>query len=993
MKRYSISVLLAAIALCAISCVSEPMNEIGRTGSDVLRFSISTAQWGDTLSVAAADVQCSLQEPLPVAALTGCDMQLVRSLEPASEGPETRAVEKSALESSDGSFNVVCYVNSTIESGASFDKDHCHLYFPVRSVSYDSGLAKWQAAGGDKDLWMPASNLRFCAWWPSASLGSAPQTFACDQTAKKLSFQLDKPYAGEIELTATHYAAEEQRDLLVSVTDSGNTVDADQALSFRHALTAVQFCTTNNIELMQGSDITIKRITIKNVAYKGVLDLMQAATDLGQAWTVEECSEADLADFTVRPSLATPTSGIETLNAGDKTFFMLPQSLDAEVPGRPKSVEIEFTRGTEHSIFSASLTGLPAWQPGQTVRYLLGQRAGDAYIIYVDAINLGPAEVSTTVNVHSYRVAEGGSAYKVPFKVTGVSIDGGRTWNEIDAAVWTGRSQDPTDSWMTNLDNIQNNSTGTYSGTPLSPTLNLVPNPPISTVSRMDEIDAMMQAEPEVTDRDLSLYDAHGQLIPGGRCTANCYVVSGAGSYKFPTVYGNAILDGGEQLDQCSLPTFRNFNIDGDDAPSNAWINRDIYHQQGGTVTKTIVPVRAVVLWQQSCYYTEPNPGKYPVWVTTTQLINPASVTYYKVGNEGMISFQTCAASDMHQGNAVIALLDADDTVLWSWHIWFTSVHRYLEGSTPSAPIPYTDADDIDIDPEHNGLLWTRENLGTIYWGMIHSYANRGAMLRLQQTDTDGNIIPEGSTAKVQVNQMAGDGSDYRTMTNLFYQHGNKNPYPTCTPRWSTADKLYTTPNKRDYSWFIGEHEQLNGMDGVITDIVITAQSRQLPELARKPWAMFYGYGFVLNMWSIKTEPYSNSNPWESYDYDTQKTIYDPNPYPYCVGAFYRRLNRGGLVFAAKAYDGLRITNPGNGAQLYFPYNGYYRNGSTSDMSMYPISDAHYTAIATSLMYGTAQYSVVQESGVGGTNSTYAVAGSLTQAGKCVRPTRQRPIP
>ena len=968
---------MAAVALCVLSCVSEPMHEVGRQGKDVLSFRVSTAGWGDTVSVATADVQSSLQESLPVAAVSGIEMQSMRSLEQFAEDPETRAVQKSDLESPD-EFSVVCFVNNEVESGASFNKDNCRLYIPVRSVSYDSGLSKWQAAGGANDTWMPASNLRFCAWWPQASLGSAPQTFAFSPAAKQLEFQLDKPYDGEISLTATQYAAETQRDLLVSVTDSGNDTDADQPLDFKHALTAVQVCSTDNLQLMQGTDVTIKRITIKNVAYKGVLDLMMAATDLGQAWTVEVDSEADLASFTVRPSIVTPTGGIETLNADDKTFFMLPQSLDSEVNGYPKELEIEFTKGTETSIFSASLSGLPAWEPGQTVRYLLGQRSGDAYIIFADPVSVSPTAASGSLKVHSYKVAPGGATMtRVPYKVTGVSIDGGRTWNDIDATVWTGRNQNPTTPWMTSLANTYSTTHGGYNGTPITNVVALTPNSFTGTVSRMDEIDAMMQAEPAVTDCDLSLYDANGNLIPGGRCTANCYVVSGAGSYKFPAVYGNAILNGVEQLDQCSLPKFRNFNLDYADAPSNAWINKDIYHQQGGTIEKTIVPVRAVVLWQQSCYYTEPTPNTVPVWVTDTQLIDPNSVAYYLNGDEGMISFQTCPNTDMHQGNAIIALLDADDTVLWSWHIWFTSIMKYLEGSTPEAPIPYSD---IDIG---NGLLWARENLGTTYWGVQHSYTSRGAILRLQQTDVSGNIISEGSTAKVQFTQRAGYGTNYRLMQNVFYQFGNKNPTPTATPQRSGSNWA-STFSTRHYSSFISE--QLNGMDEVLTDVQQITEARTLQETIRRPWMKAWRYGATTNIWNINTEPSSGATS----AHDTQKTIYDPNPYPYSVGARFRDFSSG-VDVVGTIDDGVRVY--GNGQELYFPYVGIiynYANTTERIMNKRTYGFNNLGAVWTSRIYLSGSTAYCNFFHISDQNTTfYSVSAYSDPRCQSVRPTRR----
>lgn len=94
--------------------------------------------------------------------------------------------------------------------------------------------------------------------------------------------------------------------------------------------------------------------------------------------------------------------------------------------------------------------------------------------------------------------------------------------------------------------------------------------------------------------------------------TANCYIVSASGEYKFRTVKGNS-------------------------------------SESVGSVES------ASVLWESFGTSVTPSVGS---------LIKSAS---YK---DGYITFQT--PDTFKEGNAVIAAKDADGNILWSWHIWFT---------------------------------------------------------------------------------------------------------------------------------------------------------------------------------------------------------------------------------------------------------------------------------------------------------------------------------
>ena len=94
--------------------------------------------------------------------------------------------------------------------------------------------------------------------------------------------------------------------------------------------------------------------------------------------------------------------------------------------------------------------------------------------------------------------------------------------------------------------------------------------------------------------------------------TANSYIVSRAGTYKFPTVKGNSL-------------------------------------------TSVGAVAKAEVLWETFGTSETPSVG---------DLVSAVSYS------DGYISFKT--ADSYREGNALIAAKDASDNILWSWHIWMT---------------------------------------------------------------------------------------------------------------------------------------------------------------------------------------------------------------------------------------------------------------------------------------------------------------------------------
>ena len=155
-------------------------------------------------------------------------------------------------------------------------------------------------------------------------------------------------------------------------------------------------------------------------------------------------------------------------------------------------------------------------------------------------------------------------------------------------------------------------------------------------------------------DKDKPLASSATDLASAGK-TANCYIVSSAGTYKFKPVKGNS-----------------------------------------STSVGSVSSVE--VLWESFGTSVTPSVG---------DLID--AVNY----DAGYVVFST--PSSFKKGNAVIAAKDASGTILWSWHIWLTDqpeeqVYYYNAGTMMDRNLGATSATPGDIGAL--GLLyqWGRKD-------------------------------------------------------------------------------------------------------------------------------------------------------------------------------------------------------------------------------------------------------------------------------------------
>ena len=289
--------------------------------------------------------------------------------------------------------------------------------------------------------------------------------------------------------------------------------------------------------------------------------------------------------------------------------------------------------------------------------------------------------------------------------------------------------------------------------------------------------------------------------------TANCYILSKPGLYRFPTVKGNSDVSVGE--------------------------------------------VKSVeVLWETFGTYSTPKVG---------------DLIQYVSYQEGFVILQT--ADTFKEGNAVIATKDVYGTILWSWHIWLTDepgkcVYANNAGTMMDRNLGATSATPGDVGAL--GLLyqWGRKDpfLGsssisdaveaksTIAWPSPEtSSSSRGTI----------SYSIENPTTFIAANNNNYDwyySSDSSTDNTRW--KSNKTIYDPCPAGWRIPD------GGSDNVWVkagIDYPSYDSSNEGVLFDSGLCSPASWYPEAGYRPasGSSLYGVGFYCVCWSVT--PKNNS--------------------------------------------------------------------------------------------------------------------------------------
>ncbi len=324
--------------------------------------------------------------------------------------------------------------------------------------------------------------------------------------------------------------------------------------------------------------------------------------------------------------------------------------------------------------------------------------------------------------------------------------------------------------------------------------------------------------------------------------TANCYIINAAGTYSFPLVYGNAIKNGADNTSAYQST-----------ATDNALEN--FVNHKNTLITKPYIaahedciPAYATLVWQDADNL-----------VSNIQFVDGGSPEKH------CITFDV-AQSTIKQGNAIIAVCDAENTILWSWHIWVTDYKPGLAATIMASYNPNETQRDKKVWSYDNAHSYTFMGV-PLGWCDAESAAGHEAIIQFTQTVS-------GKTYEVIIKQEALNTGGNAT----FYQWGRKDPMLPSTGL-DNVDKPY-----------YGNYTFTKNAVGKVT--VGTA--------IQNPHVVYDGGHWGYSDWySAKdTEPGKQyfHNLWDANNASTGlrndvgiKTVYDPSPVGYMVppsGAF-----------------------------------------------------------------------------------------------------------
>ena len=564
-----------------------------------------------------------------------------------------------------------------------------------------------------------------------------------------------------------------QKDLLIakSAEYAGNH-GSIVPLEFKHVFTAVRFVVGDDMKAGTVNKVRLRNITSGGVYYPetGYVGIL-----VGQGI---------VKDFEQELNKVTDGTPGTAITEPFQTFMLPPQGFTDD----NSVIEIVFTDDEGEHTLSASLKD-QMWNSGTTVTYKISTSSIN-WDYHLDVT--GPSEYSyaggtDVYKVTSYRRHHKGTEEAIPW-TTEFSTDNGLSWS-ADKPDWltdfTTSSQGSTASQSFNA------TVGAQAGTDTSP-----------------HTAALRTAAPKGSaGQPYNLSNSTGGVQVEN--TANCYVVGAPGYYSFPLVYGNAIKNGATNT---SAYTTAN-------SGSNI-LSTFINHTGNGITDPYIannagcVPAKAELVWQDA-------------------LSLVSDIKYNSDINGGNISFKVDKSS-IRQGNAVIAVKDAKDQILWSWHIWVTD-------------------EDIDKTIEVTNHQGKQYRFMPIFLGWCDVYTKTYAERSCKVKFTAG-----GKSQEITIKQTS---ISITTSNHPYYQWGRKDPF---LPSNGLADANKTWYDKAGNA----------STDNPATENLSTGATC-IKNYILKPNVMqssHNGDGLYQNLWS------ADNNVYTANDNLVVKTIYDPSP-------------------------------------------------------------------------------------------------------------------
>lgn len=746
----------------------------------------------------------------------------------ASIDANTATVSKEAMAGTRGvpvtsdNFRAVCK-NFSVTAYTEDGK----LYMSNEKVDgYANGA--WSPSGGVR-YWPEDQTLHFYAYAPY-SLNDEP-LFPGGITIDNqhnISFTYTVP-------TNNGEDAVAQPDIMFADTTCSRATTNERGnvpLQFRHALAGVKFV-ANDI-----AGCTINSITLKGLYGAG--DCVYDCEKDEFTWKqIEDKDKSFTQKFDVKLNDQQTGEQDITDKKPETTFMMIPQQLE----GATVEVNLTTTKdGIQHTLEGKLASGnLTEWEAGNIYTYKISSESINwTYVFEVTPeikLPLGGTSSAYTVKSYRYRAQDPSVKEPVAWSVNDGDISGTETlYNNEDAVV---------PILDTAIDEIIRQFTYDGGGDVYEEGTSypiVVERTYMATTWEGD--DTLRTAAPKGTADNPYDLSTEGETI--AETTANCYVVNAAGTYKLPLVYGNAIVNGKQNPGAYNMDTkFVDYN--------------------GNHITSPYLPTpdNATLVWSDGFYMFKD----------------------VRLSADKKYLIFTIDPDYIQQANAVVAVRDAGDNIMWSWHIWVTE-HPVL---TETAEI----SEWQNISNKFNLMKW---NLGWVDGKMVF-YNPRKLEFKFTQ-DKTGDV-------KTMTLTQAGAKLDYKDIGSTYYQWGRKDPIVALKNRNQLGVDDYRpmeTPTE-DYQYKV--KKGLTYMKDAIRNPNIYYVEQDNDN--EHKW--LYSTSFTYRLWD------GNSNNYAEIDERSSiKTVYDPSP-------------RGFKVPFPKVFAGFVHGSTGDGSKPNDPASVGYLNG------------------------------------------------------------------
>ncbi len=784
--------------------------------------------------------------------------------------------------------------------------------------------------------------LRFYAYAPK-QVGTLAENLKMENGKISFSYTVPIDETNKENLDA-RCDAELQPDIMFAKTDcdrygAEETIAGDAVpLNFRHALSAIKFAVR---DIAAG---TIKRITIEGVYGSGtcVFDESVAASNTGDSnqaaaafkWSnypeeVTDFSEAfniKIGDNYVEyPDTDSDKDVVLNNTMPEKTFLMIPQTI-------PTDAELVITYHRDEDNKDFTFRGkindgkITEWLPGHEYIYTISTSASNwIYVFDVkgsaqaelteadEEAGKGPADMPFSEdenNIIVNQTVTEGASYQVQsyrYKANNPSVKQEVPWiiedtvfGEID---------------ITNISSIIPDGYILDSEKKLKNTA-WIPEFPYESVGEGSidyrKYDVTFASQLSVTDykgdwdlrsrAQIATDKTHVDLsmVTGIRNTANCYVVNSSGYFKFPTVYGNAITNGVELESS--------YKNQGSTASKSGHVELETFvDYQGNDITGAKIngAADAVLVWQDA----------YNL-ISDIELVEGGDYDYvtFKVNQ-----------SAIQQGNAVIAIRDASQRIMWSWHIWvndhwtqwpdgddYRGDGKIIDASEANSFLKLGEGD-VDCDAsEIDNYTFTiaPKSLGWCDEKNVW-YVKREGPIKFAQVTPEDNDVKTGLTDQLQALQREKQ-IVYWIGNNTYYQFGRKDPFvgfrgTNSVVKYNFGEYPYVVPTAAQFK------------------IHTLAESIQEPNILyvggndNQGGSNWVGTNYY-NLWNNTNIALPGKHPdvmsIEKYHYSGVKTVYDPCPAGYQVPpvAFFR-------IFTWQLFDDKVMTHDDINQQAYY-FNG-----------------------------------------------------------------------